>query len=74
MLREGVETPATHVMASSYGGYTTNLPLTELMLTLTREQPEGWTGYGRRIDAAILSEAARAPAADPLTYVCGPTG
>jgi DMSO/TMAO reductase YedYZ molybdopterin-dependent catalytic subunit len=27
VLLEGVKTEATHVMASSYGGYTTNLPL-----------------------------------------------
>ncbi|RRQ28046.1 sulfite oxidase-like oxidoreductase [Rhodococcus sp. Eu-32] len=29
-LLDGIDTAATHVMASSYDGYTTNLPLTEL--------------------------------------------
>jgi DMSO/TMAO reductase YedYZ molybdopterin-dependent catalytic subunit len=31
VLLEGVKTEATHVMASSYGGYTTNLPLDDLV-------------------------------------------
>ncbi len=30
VLLEGVETEATHVMASSHGGYTTNLPLADV--------------------------------------------
>jgi DMSO/TMAO reductase YedYZ molybdopterin-dependent catalytic subunit len=29
-LLEGVETSATHLMAQSYGGYTTNLPLADV--------------------------------------------
>jgi ferredoxin-NADP reductase len=41
---------------------------------LTREQPEGWEGYRRRIDAEILAETAWSPEARPATYVCGPTG
>jgi DMSO/TMAO reductase YedYZ molybdopterin-dependent catalytic subunit len=31
VLLEGVKTEATHVMASSYDGYTTNLPLADVM-------------------------------------------
>jgi ferredoxin-NADP reductase len=40
---------------------------------LTRSQPEGWDGYARRVDAAMLAEVA--PTADerPHIYVCGPT-
>jgi ferredoxin-NADP reductase len=38
--------------------------------TLTRSQPEGWTGYARRVDAAMLSEVAPPRA---HVYVCGPT-
>jgi ferredoxin-NADP reductase len=46
----------------------------DVRLTLTREQPEGWDGYQRRIDADLLGEVAW-PARDrPLVYVCGPTG
>jgi ferredoxin-NADP reductase len=45
----------------------------EVVHTLTREQPAGWTGYSRRVDAALLAEAAWSVDEDPLTYVCGPT-
>jgi ferredoxin-NADP reductase len=41
--------------------------------TLTRSQPPGWTGYGRRIDRAMLDECTWQPAESPLIYVCGPT-
>ncbi len=44
-----------------------------MRLTLTREQPPGWEGYGRRIDAEMLREFVWEPAARPLVYVCGPT-
>ncbi len=30
----------------------------QVSYTLTRSQPPGWTGYGRRIDAALLKELA----------------
>jgi ferredoxin-NADP reductase len=41
--------------------------------TLTRSQPEGWTGYARRVDAAMLAEVCPSPAERPWIYVCGPT-
>jgi ferredoxin-NADP reductase len=41
--------------------------------TLTREQPPGWAGHGRRVDAEMLAEVGPAPAQDPRVYVCGPT-
>jgi ferredoxin-NADP reductase len=41
--------------------------------TLTRQQPQNWTGYGRRIDRAMLAEAAWRPAEKPIAYTCGPT-
>jgi ferredoxin-NADP reductase len=41
--------------------------------TLTREQPEGWTGFDRRVDAEMLA-AVGPPVADaPRVFVCGPT-
>ena len=43
------------------------------MHTLTRSQPPGWTGYARRIDAAMLAEVAWPPAERPQVFVCGPT-
>jgi ferredoxin-NADP reductase len=48
-------------------------PALAVSYTLTRSQPAGWTGYGRRIDRALLAEVAWAPAERPLIYVCGPT-
>jgi ferredoxin-NADP reductase len=41
--------------------------------TLTRERPEGWTGYDRRVDAAMLEEVGPAPTDEPKVFVCGPT-
>src|SRR5262245_27148229 len=41
--------------------------------TLTRKQPEGWTGYGRRIDKALVAESHFPPDERPRTFVCGPT-
>jgi ferredoxin-NADP reductase len=45
----------------------------EVVYTLTRSRPKGWEGYGRRIDARMLSEVAWPPERDPLAFVCGPT-
>jgi len=45
----------------------------EVIHTLTRSQPPGWSGYARRVDAALLAEVAWPAAAMPLAYVCGPT-
>jgi ferredoxin-NADP reductase len=45
----------------------------DVVHTLTRAQPSGWTGYRRRVDEELLAEAAWPPGADPITYVCGPT-
>ena len=41
--------------------------------TLTRAQPAGWTGYGRRVDQQMLTEVAWPATQAPLAYVCGPT-
>ena len=41
--------------------------------TLTRSQPEGWTGYSRRVDGEMLAEVGPAAADRPHVYVCGPT-
>ena len=42
--------------------------------TLTREQPEGWPGYTRRVDRELLAEIGWPATESPLAYVCGPTG
>jgi ferredoxin-NADP reductase len=41
--------------------------------TLTRSQPDGWTGYSRRVDAEMLAEVGPSPPERPHVYVCGPT-
>jgi ferredoxin-NADP reductase len=40
---------------------------------LTREQPPGWSGYGRRIDKPMLSDMLDGLGSEPLAYICGPT-
>ena len=42
--------------------------------TLTRERPDGWDGYDRRVDRAMLEQIGPAPAERPRAFVCGPTG
>jgi ferredoxin-NADP reductase len=55
--------------------YANELPTTgaELVFTYTRTAPEGWNGYARRVDRAILGDIAYPPDAGARTYVCGPT-
>jgi ferredoxin-NADP reductase len=45
----------------------------EVFFTLTRAQPEGWQGYGRRIDRELLAAVVWPPTDAPLVYICGPT-
>jgi len=46
----------------------------EVLHTLTRSQPPGWTGYARRIDEPMLAEMLDAVGTrQPLAYICGPT-
>src|SRR5207245_6161885 len=45
----------------------------EVVQTLTRAQPSGWTGYHRRIDSEMLREVAWPSEQYPLIYICGPT-
>jgi ferredoxin-NADP reductase len=45
----------------------------EIIYTLTREQPAGWTGYTRRVDRALLAETAWPAGKNPLAFACGPT-
>lgn len=45
----------------------------QVIYTLTRGQPPGWTGFSGRIDAAMMAETAWPASQYPLAYVCGPT-
>lgn len=45
----------------------------EIVHTLTREQPVGWTGRTGRIDRDLLASVSWHPQECPLIYICGPT-
>jgi ferredoxin-NADP reductase len=45
----------------------------EVVQTLTRRQPPGWSGYSRRIDDDLLREVAFPATDGPRVYVCGST-
>jgi ferredoxin-NADP reductase len=45
----------------------------EVVHTLTRQQPAGWTGGTRRIDQAMLANTGFPPQARPHIFICGPT-
>jgi ferredoxin-NADP reductase len=45
----------------------------DVVQTLTRAQPPGWSGYSRRVDIDMLREVAYPPEQDPRVFVCGPT-
>jgi ferredoxin-NADP reductase len=44
----------------------------EVLYTLTRAQPPGWTGYARRVDKDMLEEVAFG-GDHGIAFVCGPT-
>jgi ferredoxin-NADP reductase len=50
-----------------------NDPSLEVIRTLTRERPEGWSGYTRRIDREMLEAVSWTPGEAPRIFVCGPT-
>ena len=45
----------------------------DVIHTLTREQPPGWTGFTRRIDEAMLADALEPLGSATRAYACGPT-
>lgn len=45
----------------------------EVFHALTRKQPDGWKGYSRRIDDAMLKEIIKPLRQVPLVFICGPT-
>jgi ferredoxin-NADP reductase len=45
----------------------------DVIHTLTRAQPPGWTGYARRIDAPMLREVAAPLGTAVQAFICGPT-
>jgi ferredoxin-NADP reductase len=45
----------------------------EVVETLTRRQPAGWTGRSGRVDVDLLREVVFPAEREPRVYVCGPT-
>jgi ferredoxin-NADP reductase len=45
----------------------------EVVHTLTRSQPAGWTGYARRIDDAMIGEVLVPLGPSARSFICGPT-
>jgi ferredoxin-NADP reductase len=45
----------------------------EVTYTLTREQPDGWTGRTGRVDSALLDEVVWPASDGAIAFVCGPT-
>ena len=45
----------------------------QVIWTLTRSQPPGWTGYSGRVNPAMLAQAVWPASQHPLAFVCGPT-
>jgi ferredoxin-NADP reductase len=46
----------------------------DVVFTLTRQAPEGWSGRRGRVDRMLLDDVSWTPAEMPLIYICGPTG
>jgi ferredoxin-NADP reductase len=45
----------------------------DVVYTLTRAQPPGWSGYSRRVDGELLGEVAWPVRENARAFVCGPT-
>ena len=45
----------------------------EVIHTLTRSRPEGWSGFTRRIDERMLAEVIEPLGIEARAYICGPT-
>jgi ferredoxin-NADP reductase len=45
----------------------------EVIHTLTRAQPAGWTGYSRRLDRQMIADVAWPAGENPDVFICGPT-
>jgi ferredoxin-NADP reductase len=45
----------------------------EVVHTLTRSRPDGWTGYDRRIDDRMIAEVLEPLGAGARCFICGPT-
>jgi ferredoxin-NADP reductase len=66
-------TPDDTIYKDELEGLASQDQAVEVFFTFTRQTPAGWTGYQRRIDAAMLGEVIKPFGMAAHTYVCGPT-
>jgi ferredoxin-NADP reductase len=74
--RVGSDVPARLLLSARTADdvlYRGELGAFDVTYTYTRAAPEGWTGYARRVDRAMLAETGFAAGERPRIYVCGPT-
>lgn len=62
------------VYREELGQYHRDVDGVDVVHTLTRSQPEDWTGFGRRLDRQMLDAVAWPAREQPQCFVCGPTG
>jgi ferredoxin-NADP reductase len=74
VLLFSVRTPGEVIYQQELEALVAADPAFTLLLSYTRQAPAGWTGYQRRLDAAMLAEAVARLPGPPQCYVCGPTG
>lgn len=48
-------------------------PAHDVLMTFTKDPPNEWQGYARRINASMLDEVLASYPSKPRIYVCGPT-
>ena len=48
-------------------------PSEDVIMTFTKDAPDGWQGYARRINMSMLDEILESYPTKPRVYVCGPT-
>jgi ferredoxin-NADP reductase len=72
-LLASFRTPEDVIFGEEVHALAANDASLEVFLTLTRIQPDDWTGYRRRIDAGMLTEVWWPPVEQPLVFICGPT-
>jgi len=66
-------TPEDVIYADELRGLQQSEDGLRVIQTFTRTQPPNWTGYARRIDAAMLKEVAAPLGRRAQAFICGPT-
>jgi ferredoxin-NADP reductase len=72
-LLYSVRTPVDVIYGAELDELVRASPDLKVCLTYTRAKPQGWGGYARRIDQAMLEEVMAPLGSMPRAYICGPT-